>query len=480
MLLFPETFTRNSYFVRRLAPLLLSAAAALPAAGLDVWVDFTTDFHDGNDSGAGNPNGIADWIDELNQATQRANLSNNDETSSNTFTTAQREQIQDNILSELRRVYDGTLVNFVTERPDGLHDVLYFGQDNAIVGGSFGSAQGDFGNVNTLTYTTNNLNNPTGNPASVPKVAPANFNSAIEPTFDTIDEIITELSNSLAGTAAHELGHSLGLFHHFAYSAEGITPDNLNDTGGLQNRHIIATGSTGLNERERENIDRDRTLSPFSKVVFDVAGGLSSFQGAFSRENTPIVANAISSDDSELRNGDAGNTLATAQALTFDTGTLSGSEISFIEADLDGGSNDVDLFRFDIAVEANFSAHVFSERLFLFNEFDPTLALLDADGNQIAFSDDVIWSGDRIQIDEAVPGDTNADFEDDAFLFNILLAAGTYYIEVAATDVEISDIPNAGDQYALLTSLVLIPEPTSAALLAAAFGGVALRRRRTV
>ena len=179
MLLFPETFTRNSYFVRGLAPLLLSAAAALPAAGLDVWVDFTTDFHDGNDSGAGNPNGIADWIDELNQATQRANLSNNDETSSNTFTTAQREQIQDNILSELRRVYDGTLVNFVTERPDGLHDVLYFGQDNAIVGGSFGSAQGDFGNVNTLTYTTNNLNNPTGNPASVPKVAPANFNSPI-------------------------------------------------------------------------------------------------------------------------------------------------------------------------------------------------------------------------------------------------------------------------------------------------------------
>ena len=39
---------------------------SIQAQGIDVWVDFTSDFHDGND---GASNGIADWIDELNQAT---------------------------------------------------------------------------------------------------------------------------------------------------------------------------------------------------------------------------------------------------------------------------------------------------------------------------------------------------------------------------------------------------------------------------
>lgn len=457
-----------------LAALAFTAAAALPAAPLDVWVDFTTDFHDGND---GAPNGVADWIDELNEATQRAVLSVNAETSSNTFNTAQREQIQTNILGELRRIYTGTTVNFVTERPAGLHDVIYFGQDNdnAGVGTTFGSAQGDFANINTLTYSAFNLSNPSGNPGSVPKVAPANFNSFLEPRFDSLDQAITEISNSLAGTAAHELGHSFGLFHHFAYSAQGITPDNFNNTGGLQNQHIIATGPTGLNEAEREN--GTRTFSPFSQVILDVAGGLSSLEGAFSRENSTIVENPISSDDSELQNGDAGNTLATAQTLTFDTGTLSGAEISFIEADLDGSSNDVDLFRFDIPVEANFSAHVFSERLLFAREFDPTLTLLDSNGETIAFSDDVDYNNDSISVDGSEPLDSgDTSFEDDAFLFNILLAAGTYYIEIAPTDVEISDTPNAGDQYALVTSLVLIPEPTTTAVLA--LGSLALIRRR--
>lgn len=464
-----------------LALFVLIAATALPASGQIVWVDFTTDFHNGND---GAPNGVADWIDELNEATQQANLSNNPGASGNQFTAAQRGQIENNILNELSRVYTGTNISFVTTRPAGEHDVLYFGQDNdhAGVGGTFGSAQGDFANLNTLTYSANNLSNPSGNPGSVPKVAPANFNRNIEPAFDTIDEIITEVSNALGGTAAHELGHTLGLFHHYVYSAEGITPDNLNDTGGLQNQHIIATGSTGLNEAEREF--GQRTLSPFSQVALDIAGGLSSRQNDAGRENTPVVDNPIFSDDSELQGGDAGNTLATAQTLGFDTGTLSGAQISFIEANLDGNSNDLDLFRFDLAVEANFSSHVFSERLFFTNEFDPTLTLLDAGGNQIAFSDDVNWGGDSIDIDGSVPLDSSdTSFEDDAFLFNVLLSPGTYYIEVAPTTVNSSDTPNTGDQYALVTSLVLsqaVPEPTATVALLAAGALSLLRRRRGV
>ena len=338
---------------------------------------------------------------------------------------------------------------------------------------------GNVFNQFSLTYSANNLANPTGNPANVAKVSVANFGSFLEPRFDTVDETIAELSSAFGGTAAHELGHTLGFLHPFAYSAQGITPDNTDNTGGLQNQHIIATGSTGLNEAERES--PTRTLSPFSRVMVDVAGGLTSAQRNSRFDNISLVTGSISSDASELDGGDAGNTFATAQLLDFETGTFSGSRISFIEGDLDGSSDDVDLFRFDLAVEANFSAGVFSERLFFSNEFDPTLTLLDADGIELGFSDDVIWSGDSITLDGSVPTDTTADHEDDAFLFNILLAAGTYFIEVAPTESDIDDIsdfPQIGDQYALVTSLVLIPEPTAAALLAVALGGLSLQRRR--
>ena len=95
---------------------------------------------------------------------------------------------------------------FVTTEPDGIHEVIYFGQDNDNPGvNSFGSAQSDIGNLDTNTYTLAFLNNPNGDPPNVPKVATGNFNSALEPNFDTREESIQELSTSLAGTAAHEL-----------------------------------------------------------------------------------------------------------------------------------------------------------------------------------------------------------------------------------------------------------------------------------
>ena len=364
-----------------------------------------------------------------------------------------RDRIEANILNSLNNIYADYNLNFVTTEPNGTHEVIYFGHDNDHPGvDSLGSAQSDIGNLDTNTYTLAFLNNPDGDPPNVPKVTTGNFNFALEPNFDTHAEMIQELSTSLAGTAAHELSHSFGLQHHFTYSAIGITPENLNDTGGLQNQHVIATGGTGLSERERE--EGDRSFAPFSRVILDIAGGVTSEIGDFGRENTPIVDNPVFSDASELGSAnDAGDTFETAQPLSFQRGDSSGADISFVEADLDGGASDIDVFRFTTNVETTFSTHVLSEELRFSREFDPALALFDSSGTVIASSDDISYGGDSIDVD-TIAGLSDSSTSDDSFLFNIVLGPGTYFLEVRPTDVDISDFPSSGDQYFLVTSLV--------------------------
>jgi len=287
---------------------------SIHAQGIDVWVDFTSDFHDGND---GASNGIADWIDELNQATSSSGGVTNGPPSQSQFSALDRLQIENNILASLEQIYDGYNLNFVTAQPAGVHDVIYLGADNdapGIGGGLLGRASGDLGNLQTRTYGPN----PDGDPGGVSRVYTGNFNGALEPAFNTRQESIDEISTSLAGTAAHELGHSFGLFHQNVYSAEGISSNSIN-TGGQQNQHLLSTGSTGVSEAEREG---GRTLSPFSRVILDIAGGSQTYGGA------ALVSNPVISESFEVNGGDAGDTLGTATQLVFSLGESSGTEIS--------------------------------------------------------------------------------------------------------------------------------------------------------
>ncbi len=436
---------------------------SVQAQGIDVWVDFTSDFHDGND---GAPNGIADWIDELNQATSSSGGVTNGPPSQSQFTSFDRQEIQNNILTDLEQIYDGYNLNFVTVQPLGAHDVIYLGADNnatGIGGGLFGRASGDLGNLQTRTYPTN----PDGDPGGVSRVYTGNFNGALEPAFNTRQESIDEISTSLAGTAAHELGHSFGLFHQNVYSADGISSESIN-TSGQQNQHLLSTGSTGVNESERES---GRTLSPFSRVILDIAGGSQSSGGM------ALVNNPVLSDISEANGGDAGDTLGTATQLVFSLGESSGAEISFIEADLDNTESDVDVYHFNTTVETTLTSHVFTSRTPGFSNFDSVLELVDATGTVVGLSDDIGWRGDEF-------GDISNSVDDDtgSFLVNLTVDPGDYFLRVSTATTDIDAAANVGDSYWLVTSLVreaaAVPEPSSILLLTVAAMGTPLLRRR--
>ena len=427
--------------------LLIGAALSVPASGQNVWVDFTSDFHDG-DGGA--VNGQADWIDELNEATTDAGVT--------AFTAAERQTMQGIIISELEAVYAGTNLNFVTSQPAGDHDVIYLGPDNSNTNG-LGVAPVDAGNRRTNNYADAfNGGAPNGSPGPVARVFTGNFGSHVG-FGNSRTSSVTGFANSIAGTAAHELGHTYGLFHHYVYSADGISVDDANSsdvisTGGLQTQHILNTGSTGNTISLRQQ--GGRTLCPFSEVMIDLAGGSQFFGQNNSLDNNPLVDSPIMSD-TEIGNLDAGATIETAMPLNFATGTISGKEISFMEADLDG-SSDVDVFRFDISVDAIFTGHAISAMLGLGNdEFDTTLELLDSAGNRLAYADDLQWrvnnSANQFRVDAEIGNSSTAS--QDALLMNIPLAAGTYYLKVAPTANGSSQTASNDDIYWLITSLEL-------------------------
>ena len=276
-------------------------------------------------------------------------------------------------------------------------------------------------------------------------MTPGNFENDLE-SFDPRSTQIMEIATSLAGTAGHELGHTYGLLHQYVYSHPDISPANYSNTGGIQNIYLLATGNTGLSELEREQL---RTLAPFSRVMMDITGG--SDASSFEENNGLIPGGGIVSDRSENLGGDAGNSTASAWPLSFETGATSGLEISFIEADLDGSSSDVDVFEFTTTTDATLLAHVFSERLDLGSlEFDPVLELLDSAGSTLLSVDDIGWDDDQYN-DLVSPEDD----DDDPFLLNIPLTAGTYYLRVLPATTDVSDTPNVGDNYWLITALLL-------------------------
>jgi hypothetical protein len=421
-------------------------ALLLPLAGgaaLDVFLDFTTDAHDG--AGTVGANGVADWQEELVELASSVGMA--------PFGSAERTQIENEILSQLSTIYAEYEVNLTTTAPtSGDFDTIYMGFDDdsaGLGGGVLGFAPVDIGNL-----FANQITN----------VIPANFGFILE-SFEPVAMQIAELATALAGTAAHELGHSLGLLHHHAYSDSGITPATYGSTGGLQNQYVIATGSTGLGEAGREVL---RSFSPWERALLDVAGSASP---VFGTDGPPITANPVTVDASEagIPGFDAGGSIATALPLSFEEGATSGFDLAAVIGDLDGSSGDVDTFSLEATAAGTLVAEVFSDLRFAGgDDFDPFLELLDQSGTVLAANDSVFYSGNTY--------DSGSERSIDPFLLNIPLAsAGTYYLRVSeSSSPQLTG--EAGNAYILLAGVNLVPEPATLPVLLLAAAPLFLRR----
>lgn len=395
------------------AGLLLTIAACFgtpsPArADLAIWADFN-----------------ATWATSLDQSATAAGVA--------VFSAAERAQIESIIVNTLEQVYAAYNVTFSTTDPGGQRTRINFGATGGAAG-TFGTAPLDFRNQ-TVNQTAN--------------VYAYNFASFIE-AGDARGAQINEIAVSLGGTAAHEAGHTLGLHHHHSYGTPGITPANYSNTGGLQNQHIMATGSTGLSETGRET---PRSFSQWENVILEAALHLT--------DNPLATTNEAA---------DAGDTTAAAQLIDLTSLAISQTLGALVRGNL-GTPADVDVYSFTVASQGQVTAEISSDSRFA-NDFNSMLRLFGASGSSLlAQNDDVFYSGNVFN------SGTFRAF--DSHLLNIWLpTAGTYYLEVSSVG-EIGAGDAAGDYY-MIFAYDAVPEPSSVALLSLAslFGLAHLWRRR--
>ncbi len=350
------------------------------------------------------------------------------------FSAAEISGIQSTIESSLESSFaDFSGITFSDVDPGGVRSELIFGD----IGGGLGVAQ-------HIDFLNRDLNDTAF-------VFSGNFGFIVDEfsgSTQRADQIM-QLSAAISGTAAHELGHNLGLRHHDAHGNLVFEGATIN-TGGDEDLRLLSTGSTGLSEMQREQT-RDFSINSQVKLAY---------------ANTSIVSG---NPTALLEDGDAGDTLATAQAITFEEIPVADrfGEVIIGELEVDA---DVDLFEVQLVGGSQFTIDVNNDFSSGFNNdpVDTVISLLDDSGNVLFTNDDTLYS--------ATEFGTGTLRSTDSVLYNVgIVDTGTYFVQIESFGAS-----DSGDYQLLLHSdqLFAIPEPTGGLLILGALGCVAARRRR--
>ncbi len=252
----------------RLAVVLfaLFITCSLPSrAAIDVFLDYT------------------DFQARLDELTAQAGIAN--------FNAGEVTSITNKIAGALNTIYSAFDVTFTGTSPGGSFETLRFGATTSVVG--------LYGLADRLDWRNQFL-------TDVARIYPSNFVFAVTNTSVRASQI-DQLSRALGGTAAHELGHNLGLQHHDAYGNLQIIPSVYGNTMDIQNRHIMATGLSGLTEQQRRTDNRYFNTLELAKLEY----------GDQLTGSTPA---------SILEQGAGHGSAATAQPLTFSSLPISGMD----------------------------------------------------------------------------------------------------------------------------------------------------------
>jgi len=348
------------------------------------------------------------------------------------FSGAEITSIKSGISSQLGTAYADYTVTFQETNPGGSYETVSFGLT---------AAAGSLGLADSIDYR-----NQTSNQTA--RVYSANFDFIVDEFSGSTSRStqLSQLTAALAGTAAHELAHNLGLRHHDAYADVTFTGSSV-ATGGVQNDHIMATGSTGLGETGRET---ERTFSENSEVK--LAYG------------TDLLA---STPSSVFESGDAGNAYTLAQAVSL----TSLSNVARDAANIIGGlgSSDVDYYSLSLAAGTTLTADINEEALGA-GYADTILTFYDVNGTTVLGSnDDSLYSANTFG--------SGGYGSYDSILYNVPIGTtGTYYVGVTG-------YAGGSGYYQLLlhTDSAVVPEPTTLVGLVGLLGTSALfgwRRRR--
>jgi hypothetical protein len=352
------------------------------------------------------------------------------------FNAADASAMQSIIQTDLQQIYQRFSINFVTTTPGGTFDTINFFNTNA--GGLFGSAPFDWRNQ-TAGQTSDQF------PANYTN---ANIPGLLDATF-TKDLNIARFANALGTSAAHELGHTFGLDHQDAYGTAAIT--NQANTGGIQNRHVMRTGSTGAATADRVTVS---TLNVLETAKLEVTANL--------------IANGFTCTPEQAA---AHNTPATAQVVPSQALIYNGVRAAVVNNASISAAGEVDLYRFNFQSNYLVTICVENETPIPVPQVNSFLRLYDTDGVTVLRSNDDVRFGPTT-FDQA--GDPV--YVTGSMILNFPVnVTGNYYVEVTGTGAA-----NTGN-YELFVMAQSVPEPTTIAFIALSGCGVGLViwRRRT-